>query len=97
MVAVSSSVFSQGYPPGPQRQAFIAGAKKSCFNQQVGAEENKYLTIGELTGYCECYATNLANTLSPYLKAKDVDVNSLEMQKQINAAAKPCLEAIKPR
>jgi hypothetical protein len=84
---------------GSERDAFINSARKHCLDKQMTYEENKDLTVADLTTYCACFADGLANTftLADIQSHISRRINEPEVKKRIDAAADVCMQQLKNR
>jgi hypothetical protein len=80
------------------RSDFIESSMSACIRGQTTAPENIGILVAILTQYCTCYSNGMADRLSNN-ELKSISDQKPEqaiamMQPKIDAAAKPCTEAV---
>jgi hypothetical protein len=82
---------------GTVRSSFVESAIATCVKKQDEDPANKGISPSIISQYCNCYANGLADRVSNNeLKsvATTPTVMMATLQPKIEAAAKPCLDAI---
>ena len=79
---------------GRTRSEFVEAAAATCVKSQNNAPENKNISVSIISQYCNCYASGLADRVSPNelgsLGKKDQSTWLVTMQPKIDAAADAC-------
>jgi hypothetical protein len=85
---------------GRTRSAFVESAAATCVKSQNNAPENKDISASIISQYCNCYASGLADRVSPNemrslgIGKKDQSTWLAIMQPKIDAAADACISRL---